>query len=87
MTEALEALEELRKRSETHRWLERLFEKEWLNAIEKALKVLAIIKEKKVNAWMLAISNDVGIYNASIPNDMVKRLTQEEFELLKEELR
>ena len=54
--------------------------------LDKELKALEIVKEKKVNAWILAICNEVGVYNAAIPNDIMKRLTLEEFDLLKEVL-
>ena len=55
--------------------------------IEKALKALKIIKEKQVNVWAFNMCDAVGVYNASIPNVMIKRLTQEEYDLLKEELK
>lgn len=55
--------------------------------ISKELKALEIIKEKRVNVWILTISKDVKIYNASIPNDFMKHLTKEEFDLLKEVLK
>ena len=54
--------------------------------VKKSLQALEIVKNNKVNAWILAICNDVGAYNASIPNDMMKKLTLEEFDLLKEVL-
>lgn len=86
MSKGLEALEELRKQSETHGWLEQQFEKEWLNVIEKELKALKIIKEKNVDIRGIKLGVTVGVYNALWAKKDEWHLTQEEFDLLKEVL-
>lgn len=53
----------------------------------KKIKAFGIIKEKQVNIWALNMCGAVGAYNASRPNDMVKPLIQEEYDLLKEVLK
>ena len=81
----IEALKELKHWKETNNengvvWLP-LFVVE---DIEKTLKALEIIKEKKVNILLLELAENVDEYNERIvPNG---RLTEEEFELLKEVL-
>ena len=66
-----------------------------LDEIEKKLKVLEIIKEKKVDVVMLKTISDFATYNEHrIPNKVKDyvcvsdyMLTQEEFDLLKEVLK
>lgn len=52
--------------------------------IETALKVLAIIKEKEVNVFIFLHSGDLETYNDMVEDN--RKLTQEEYELLKEVL-
>ena len=64
--------------------VEYLARSEECRTIEKTLKALEIIKEKKVNILLLELAENVDEYNERIvPNG---RLTEEEFELLKEVL-
>ena len=64
-------------------------ENQFNNIVDKEKKALAfeIIKEKNVNLEVLGISNNVNCYNKVIAKYSVcyKDLTQEEFELLKED--
>ena len=55
--------------------------------IEKELKALEIIKEKKVNCYLLINSENLKDYNECVDDTTEKRLTQEEYDLLKEELK
>ena len=81
----IEALKELKHWKETNNengvvWLPLFVVAE----VEKSLKALEIIKEKKVNILLLELAENVDEYNERIvPNG---RLTEEEFELLKEVL-
>ena len=54
--------------------------------IEKSLKALEIIKEKRVNACEIINSKDVREYDWSIHTPKKYHLTQAEFDLLKEVL-
>lgn len=51
--------------------------------IEKKLKALEIIIEKRVNVWAIVMTKNVDEYNFSIVNEIAKKLTQEEYKLLK----
>ena len=51
------------------------------------LKVLEIVKEKKVNVAMLYQVKNCEEYNAIIPHQPERKLTQEEYDLLKEILK
>lgn len=52
---------------------------------EKNKKVIEIIKEKCVDVWALKISNHIDSYNNYAKKGVIdRRLTQEEYELLKE---
>ena len=61
-------------------FLDRFFS---LTEVEKSLKVLKIIKEKRVNVEWLLETENVEEYNESLYNN----LTQEEYDLLKEVLK
>ena len=54
-----------------------------LEIIETALKALEIIKNKKVNCYMFWACNNLESYN----EEVVVKLTQEEYEFLKETLK
>ena len=59
--------------------------------IEKELKALEIIKEKEVDVWYLMICIEQNIKHLQFYNEYMKelngiKLTQEEFDLLKEVL-
>lgn len=54
--------------------------------VDKKLKALEIIKEKRVNACEIINSKDVREYNWSIHTPKKYPLTQEEYDLLKEVL-
>jgi len=90
MSKGLEALNDLRTFSDclaTNKRFPKVFkESDCYDTIEKELKSLEIIKEKQVNVWAFSMCNAVGAYNASLPNDSTKPMTQEEFDLLKEVL-
>lgn len=87
------SLENLRKQSTTHRWLEQQFEKEWLDSVERELQALLetidIIKELfdfdfatkfPNNQPMLMITNKHDGSYFEIP------ITKEKYDLLKEML-
>lgn len=88
MSKELEALEEIRRRLINDDWLcednTGVYEKEYAN-IEKAIKALEIIKNKKVNIDILKQVDNVELYNKCI-HYLDRQLTQEEFDLLKEVL-
>lgn len=84
MSKGLKALEELKKQSETHRWLEQQFEKEWLDIIEKELKALEIIKEKGIDVIELEYAKKAKTYNEHTKMRYSKDYTEEEFKLIKE---
>ena len=54
------------------------------NEIEKALKALEIIKEKGIILQFIKETYTVEQYNAGVFGTLVKPLTQEEYDLLKE---
>lgn len=54
--------------------------------IEKALKALEIIKEKKVDIWWLITSEDYSLYNLGIGKSHNQRLKKKEYDFLKEVL-
>ena len=56
-----------------------------LELIEKELKALEIIKEKEVNVFIFLHSGDLETYNNMVEDN--RKLTQEEFDLLKEVLK
>ena len=56
------------------------------DTIQKELKVLEIIKEKRVNAFALSMSKTLESYNNLLYVYPERQLTQEEYELLKEVL-
>lgn len=87
---SLEALEELKQRDRDD---PRLFFEELLDIIEKDLKALEIIKEKRINvrAFLKCCHREDGltIYNNQCDDRQEKEskeLTQEEYDLLKEVL-
>ena len=80
MSKELEALERIR----SHNYHE-LSKRECLNIIEKELKALEIIKEKEVNVFIFLHSGDLETYNDMVEDN--RKLTQEEFDLLKEVLK
>jgi len=94
MSKGLTALENLRKQSETHRWLEQQFEKEWLNTIEKELKALELIKGHIINRDMdssgIYLEYHFGhyepYYTIEIREGIQQVLSIEEYNLLKEAL-
>lgn len=53
-----------------------------LDTIEKSLKALEIIKEKRVNIHLLILSDSLEKYNFNLLP--YRKLTQEEYDLLKE---
>ena len=52
--------------------------------IQKELKALEIIKEKRVNCYLIINSENLKDYNECVDDTTEKRLTQEEYDLLKE---
>ena len=56
-----------------------------LEIVEKALKALEIIKEKEVNVFIFLHSGDLETYNDMVEDN--RKLTQEEYDLLKEALK
>jgi hypothetical protein len=61
-----------------------------VDIIEKALKALEIIKKKKVDTYLLALTKNVNQYNRLFEEHLIslcRLLTQEEFDLLKEVLK
>ena len=52
--------------------------------LEKKLKALEIIKEKQVDVFIFLHSGDLETYNDMVEDN--RKLTQEEYDLLKEEL-
>ena len=52
--------------------------------VEKSLKALEIIKEKNVDIWLIQNKKTLKQYNSMV--DESRKLTQEEFNLLKEVL-
>lgn len=52
---------------------------------KKKLKAFDIIKEKKVNVWCISMVS-LEKYNTNFVNQDWRKLTQEEYELLKEVL-
>ena len=59
--------------------------KEELTELEKELKALEIIKEKRVNAAILINSESLEEYNSTVGFYFLKnQLTQEEYDLLRE---
>ena len=88
MSEGLEALEEL-KQDLTPMHFSRIEKLDRYNVIEKELKALEIIKEKKVNVDYLDECIRTEVYPLSTYNDMVednRKLSQEEYDLLKKVL-
>ena len=73
---------------------QKFVKKEWNNKpretekdfelIETALKALKIIKEKEVNVFIFLHSGDLETYNDMVEDN--RKLTQEEYDLLKEVL-
>lgn len=95
MSKALEALEGLHNCTSGDGWLQDRFCDEWKDEIEKELKALEIIKEKRVDVDCLMdcfpydgfISTTGRFeYNRSLTWGE-KELTQEEYDLLKEVLK
>ena len=87
MTKGLEALEKLKNRpclstDWSKKEINYDYNKEEYDAIEKELKALEIIKEKKVNVKWLLNSYSCDDYN----NWYDIHLTEEEYDLLKEVL-
>ena len=78
----LEALEQLRNDIENRALL---FSEDKLEIIEKELKALEIIKEKKVNLDILTQCDSVELYNKCI-HYFDRQLTQEEYDSLKKVL-
>ena len=94
MSKGLTALEYLRKQSETHRWLEQQFEKEWLNTIERELKALELIKghilSRDMDTSGIYIEWHYGhyepYYTIEIKEGAKQIVSKEECDLLKEVL-
>lgn len=82
---SLEALEKLRQnfKDDSH-----LFDYELFDIIETALKALEIIKEKRVNVHLLVLSDSLEKYNFKYNFNLLsyRKLTKEEYDLLKEVL-
>lgn len=78
----LEALKELQKRYGSKFSVQ---DEQRYRIIEKSLKALEIMKEKGVNTYILLLSINVEDYNRLI-NFEWRKLTQEEYDLLKEVL-
>ena len=93
MSKGLEALEkivyEIKWTHNDGKTLTR-FDKEQVDIIEKELKALEIIKNKKVNLFHILVFDDYEQYKAHYPfseyNARKDMLTIEEFDLLKEVL-
>lgn len=83
MSKSLEALKRIRQETCPATYMPDFDKDECCNIIEKELKALEIIKEKKVNIKLLLIDKDCELYNM---NYGYEDLTQEEYELLKEVL-
>ena len=79
MNKTIEALENI-KHYDTRVGLHR----DDYDTIEKSLKALEIIKEKKVNVFIFLHSGDLETYNDMVEDN--RKLTQEEYDLLKEVL-
>ena len=67
--------------------IETFFDKdsEDIKTVRKALKALEIIKEKEVNVFIFLHSGDLETYNDMVEDN--RKLTQEEYELLREVLK
>lgn len=59
---------------------------QWEETIEKEIKALEIIKEKGIILQFIKETYSVEQYNAGVEGTLVKKLTQEEYDLLKEVL-
>lgn len=81
MNKELEALNELKYQCVNYQECCDLFD-----TIETALKALEIIKEKRVNVGALLMSSDCETYNDISYSGEENKLTQEEYDLLKEVL-
>ena len=79
-----QALKDLREDAKRHFFEQRQHLNKRLDIIENALKVLEIIKEKEVNVFIFLHSGDLETYNDMVEDN--RKLTQEEYDLLKEEL-
>ena len=88
MSDALEVLAFGKKRTKVVATInneDALLSKQEIEVIEKSLKALKIIKEKRVNADLLYYSKNLYDYSENIVGDN-RMLTKEEYELLKEVL-
>ena len=79
-----QALKDLREDAERHSFEQRQHLNKRLDIIETALKALEIIKEKEVNVFIFLHSGDLETYNDVVEDN--RKLTQEEYNLLKEVL-
>ena len=62
----------------------KIHNKEEIEQVKKSLEALEIIKNKQVNVFVLLHIGDLETYNDMIADN--RNLTQEEYDLLKEEL-
>lgn len=88
MSDALEVLATGKKRTKVVATInngDALLSKQEIEVIEKELKALMIVKEKRVNADLLYYSKNLDDYNGNIVVDN-RMLTKEEFDLLNEVL-
>ena len=79
MSKELEALNDLNDENIVY------VHKDYWNEIQKKLKALEIVKEKEVNVFIFLHSGDLETYNDMCETEEEK-ITQEEYELLKEML-
>lgn len=79
-----QALKDLREDAKRHFFEQRQHLNKRLDIIENTLKVLAIIKEKEANVFIFLHSGDLETYNEMVEDN--RKLTQEEYDLLKEVL-
>lgn len=78
MNKGLEALQDLSKLVFVYGGVQQY------QIIEKSLKALEIIKEKQVNVFIFLHSGDLETYNDMV--EVNRKLTQKEYDLLKEGL-
>ena len=83
MSKGLEALKYLKENKRRH-WIDGDKSTESLDVVEKELKVLEIIKNKKVLAGRVMFAKELWEYNNYVSYDM--ELTEEEWNLLREVL-
>ena len=87
MSKGLEALEDLYEYTSPYINVEDIDESHantCYQVIQKELKAFEIIKEKEVNVFIFLHSGDLETYNDMVEDN--RKLTQEEYDLLKEVL-